>query len=258
MNNSEFKWPEGEELLYVRPPVEEYHGKLDYFYSPKLFPELNILKENWKEIRDEILNYEKNNGQLEGFSAVSAPEVQGGTWTMIYLMSFMRKYHKNQSMFPFTMSLIDKIPNCVLASISVLPPNTEIKPHYGDTNGIVRAHLGLIVPAPYPTIAIKVGDEEQGWVEGDFMCFINVHKHQVWNRSNARRYVLMIDFVPKPLKNRQMEICTKGLGSQSFIYVYRNIPFIKYLPEFIYDFMSWSATKIWRLYLPIQRKFKFL
>lgn len=34
----EYKWPENEELVFVRPLVEEYHGKLPNFYNPENFP----------------------------------------------------------------------------------------------------------------------------------------------------------------------------------------------------------------------------
>jgi ornithine lipid ester-linked acyl 2-hydroxylase len=258
MTTTEYTWPQGEELVYVRPPVEEYHGKLDYFYSPDLFPELAPLKENWKEIRDEILRYEQNSGVLSGTSIYTVPPTAGGEWTVKYLMSFMMKYHKNRKDFPFICSIVDKIPNIVFTSISILSPHTEIKPHYGDTNGIVRAHLGLIIPAPYPTIAMRVGDEERGWQEGELLCFINVQRHSVWNRSSGRRYVLMVDFVPKNLEHRQMEICAKGLGSQSFIIVYNKIPFVKHLPAFVHTFMVQVASLFWRLFLPIQRRLSIL
>lgn len=258
MSNAEFSWPEGEKLVFVRPPKEEYNGHLDCFYSPDLFPELLPLKANWQKIRDEITEFEKKNGELSGMSSISPAKVYGGNWTLIYLMSFMRKNHENREKFPYICSLIDQIPNIVFAAVSVLPPNSEIAPHFGDTNGIIRTHLGLIIPAPYPTIAIKIGEEERGWQEGELMCFINVQKHSVWNRSNERRYVLMVDFVPKILENRIMEICCKGLGSQSFIYLYKNIKLVRALPGFVQDFMCQVATAIWRIYLPLQRRFKFL
>jgi hypothetical protein len=258
MSTKQFIWPKAEELIFVRPPKEEYHGNLDSFYEPELFPELAPLKDNWKEIRNEIVEFEKRNGALSGMSSVNPASAYGGNWTLIYLMSFSRKNHKNRSDFPFICSIIDKIPNIVFAAVSVLPPHTELAPHFGDTNGIVRSHLGLIIPAEYPTIAIRVGEEERGWKEGELLCFINVQKHSVWNRSAERRYVLMIDFVPKILENRQEEICAKGLGSQSFIYLYKNISLVRKLPNFVYPFMCWVATLIWRIYLPFQRRLKFL
>jgi aspartyl/asparaginyl beta-hydroxylase (cupin superfamily) len=258
MNTTAYVWPDGEELVFVRPPVEEYHGKLDYFYDPKLFPELQPFQENWKEIQEEIRAYESKNGDLVDFGIMSPPDVTKGHWTFIYLVSFLRKNHKNRSHFPFISSLLDANPNIVLGAISVLNPRTEIAPHYGDTNGIIRAHLALVVPEPYPKIGIKVGDEEMGWEEGKMICFINVQKHQVWNYSDRRRYVLMVDFVPKPLQSRTREICAKGLGSQSFIYVYKTIPFVKHLPAFVHQFMVHVATAIWWVYLPVQRSLKFL
>jgi len=64
MFNDQFSWPEGEKIVYLRPPKEEYNGKLHSFYSPDLFPELEPLKVNWKGIRDEVREFERKNGVL--------------------------------------------------------------------------------------------------------------------------------------------------------------------------------------------------
>ena len=260
MSNNKYFWPEGEEIIFVRPPVEEYHGKLSYYYSPDSFPELEPLKKNWRGIRDEVLAIEKEDGgMLTGMNSLSPAKVEGeGKWSLIYLVSFRWMFHKNRKKFPFTTSVIDQIPNCVFAGISILPPHTEIKPHYGDTNAIVRTHLSLVVPEPYPTIGIRVGDEERGWEEGELLCFINVQKHNVWNNSDKRRYVLMFDFIPKDLEHRTTEICTKALGSQSFIFFYKRFAFVRLLPVFTHDFICSLFALIWRIYLPIQKKFSFL
>jgi hypothetical protein len=259
MANKQFSWPEGEKIVYLRPPKEEYNGKLDCFYSPDLFPELAPLKENWKGIRDEVLEFERKNGELASINALSAPPTTGaGRWSLIYLSCFNYKYHKNRSKFPFIASVVDQIPSCVLAGISMLPPNTQIKPHYGDTNAIVRTHLALIVPEEYPTIAIKVGEEERGWKEGELLCFINVQKHSVWNNSSQRRYVLMFDFVPKILEDKTMEICTNGWGYKSFIFLYENFALVRAMPNFMHEFMCKFFALLWKVYLPLQMRFKFL
>lgn len=256
MNSTEYIWPEGEKLVYVRPPVEEYNGNLDYFYSSDLFPELKPIKENWKQIRDEIIEYEHKYGNIAGQDSLNAAEVKGEPWTLIYLKSFSREYHKNKKKFPVTAAAFDSVPSIVFAGISILPPNTHILPHYGDTNGIIRAHLALIVPAPYPTIAIKVGDEETGWTEGEILCFVNVQKHEVWNKSDQRRYVIMFDFVPKVLSHRTLEICSKGLGSQSYNYFYKKFAWYRKLPVKFHELNIWAFTQIWKTYIVLNKVLK--
>ena len=259
MSEHTYVWPEGEKIVFIRPPVEEYHGNLEYFYSPDSFPELTPLTANWEGIRDEIISLEKKYGLLSGINSLSPAKVEGqGKWSLIYLMSFRWIFHKNQQRFPFTSSVIAQIPNCVFAGVSILPPHTEIKPHYGDTNAIIRTHLALIVPEPYPTIGIRVGDEEMGWEEGKLMCFINVQKHSVWNRSDKRRYVLMFDFVPKVWEHDLKKICADALGSQSFIFFYKRMALVRSLPISVHNMMCKVFAWIWRAYLPIQRRLKFL
>jgi aspartyl/asparaginyl beta-hydroxylase (cupin superfamily) len=259
MSESQFVWPEGEEIVYLRPPNEEYHGKLKPFYKVEAFPELQPLIDNWEGIRDEILAFEKKHGHLNIMNSLSPAQVEGaGKWNLTYLVSFRWMFHENISYFPFTWSVIQQVPSCVFAGISILPPHTEIKPHFGDTNGIVRAHLGLIVPAPYPEIAIHVGEEEQGWEDGKMLCFMNIIKHWVWNKTDHRRYVLMFDFVPKPLIHRTNEICSRALGSQSFIFFYKRWSWVRALPEFTHGIFCYLFSLVWRIYLPIQNKFKFL
>ncbi len=259
MSDKQYVWPEGEEIIYVKPPLEEYHGKLAHYYDAASFPELAPLVENWKGIRDEILAVEKRDGAINTMNSLSPAKVEGeGSWSLTYLMSFGWMFHGNIARFPFTWSIVQQVPNCVFAGVSILPPHTEIKPHYGDTNGIVRAHLALVVPEPYPTIGINVGGEERGWQEGEIMSFINVQKHFVWNRSDKRRYVLMFDFVPKPLLHKSKEICRDALGSQSFIFFYKRFALIRKMPVWFHHLMVKAFAFVWRLYLPIQSRFEFL
>ncbi len=259
MISKQYTWPKGEEIVYLRPPREEYNGMLDCYYSPEAFPELSPLKENWERIRNEILEIEKKEGFIKGMNSISPAKIEGeGRWSLVYLMSFRWKFHNNIKKFPVTWSVIQQIPNCVFAGISILPPHTEIKPHYGDTNAIVRTHLGLIVPEPYPVIGINVKGENRGWEDGELLCFINVQQHHVWNNSSKRRYVLMFDFIPQPLIHRTDEICSTALGSQSFIFFYKHTRLVKHLPTFIHSMMCKTFSVFWRIYLPIQRRLEFL
>ncbi len=256
MTDKQFTWPEGEEIVYLRPPKEEYYGKLPNFYANEWFPELNPLKENWEAIRDEILAYEKERGAITGMDSYSPAAVSGNDWSTINLMSYGVLFHNNRKKFPLLAKLTDQIANITTVTISVLSPHTEIKPHFGDTNGVIRAHLGLVVPDPYPTIAMKVGDEVRGWENGELLMFTIVQRHSVWSRSDKRRYLLIVDFVPKVIGDRQNEICTKTLGSQTYIFLYKRIGLFKHFPEFMVRFLCFSFYILWIFLLPIQRRIK--
>ena len=257
MSDQQFTWPKGEDIVYLRPPKEEYHGSLPSYYPNEWFPELKPLQESWEAIRDEILAYEKERGAITGMGSYSPAAVTGNDWSTINLMSYMVLFHKNRKKFPVLTKLTDKIPSITTVTISVLSPHTEIKPHFGDTNGVIRAHLGLIVPDPYPTIAMKVGNEVRGWADGELLLFTIVQQHSVWSRSDKKRYVLIVDFVPKVLEDKQLEICAKTLGSQTYIFLYKRIGFFKRLPESVASFLCSFFSAIWMVLLPVQRKIKF-
>jgi hypothetical protein len=256
MPEQKFIWPMDEKLVYLRPPKEEYHGSLPSFYPYEDFPELKPLQENWKAIRDEIIAYEKERGDISGIHSYSPADVKGN-WSTINLESYMVLFHNQRKKFPLISKITSEIPTCTTVTISILSPHTEIKPHFGDTNGVIRAHLGLIVPDPYPVVGMRVGDEESGWKEGELLLFTIVKRHSVWSTSPRKRYLLLIDFVPKTLEKRQWEICAKTLGSQTYIFLYRRIPFMRKLPETIVRFLCFCFSIFWRMVLPIQRKIKW-
>ena len=251
-----YQWPQNEEIVFIHPPKEGYNGQLENFYDPNQFHELQTIKDNWEKIRDEILEFEKRQGYVSGSDSPSASNNSvGGDWSFKYIKSFNRQFFRNRKLFPITTSIIDSIPNVVMAAISILPGNTKIAPHFGDTNGIVRGHLGLIVPAPYPEITIKVRDEEMGWEEGKMFCFINVQRHEVWNNTDQRRYVILFDFVPEPLKPRLYEICSKGLASQTHNYFYAHNALYRKMPEWVYESNRFVLRYVWRAILAVQNLF---
>ena len=221
------------EKLVALIRAQRYEGNLPHFFSPELFPELEILRSNWQGIRDEILKFEKLNGEIKGLNSnpYVAPQFEGINWSNIFLENFTIRHHKNRKYFPFLSSLIDQIPNCTFVVISILSPHTAIKPHYGDTNGIVRGHLGLIIPESLPACGIRVGDEEREWVE---------------------------DIVPEFMGVKTIVACTKLLGAQSFNYLENRFSIFKKIPDPFVPVLTSLIALGWRLYLPIQRRIPFL
>lgn len=248
------------EPLVALKREERYHGNLPYFFDPALFPELKPLQDNWIAIRDEIINYEKLHGVIKGLDSnpYVAPQIEGIEWSNLFLENFMIRHHKNRKKFPFLSSVIDQIPRCTFAVISVLSPHTVIKPHFGDTNGIVRSHLGLIIPDTLPLCGIKVGDEERAWADGELVFFTEAYLHGAWNKTPSKRYVLVLDFVPEFMGQTKMAVCTKLLGAQSFNYLENRFPVFKNLPDGAANVVCTILSIGWRICLPIQRQLKFL
>jgi hypothetical protein len=255
MSSSSEAYPRKEKLVYLKRE-EKYNGSLPRFYLPEWFPELQPLKDNWRAIRDEILNFEKINGEIKGLDSnpYVAPQFEGINWSNIFLENFMIKHHRNRKKFPVTSSVIDQIPNCSFAVISVLAPHTTILPHFGDTNGIVRAHLGLAIPAGLPECGARVGDEEQGWADGELTLFTEAYLHGTWNHTSQKRYVLVVDIVPAFHGVSKITVCTNLLGAQSFNYLEKRFPIFKKAPDYMANFICSCLAFLWRLYLPIQRK----
>jgi len=100
---------------------------------------------------------------------------------------------------PATGKLLDSIPGLALAFFSVLAPGMHIKRHRGSYKGVLRCHLGLIVPEPRTSVRMQVADKMIYWEEGKCVIFDDTHKHEVWNDTNGIRVVLLFDvFRPLP------------------------------------------------------------
>ncbi len=245
---------EFKEEVVVNLRSSQYHGSLPYFYSDTDFPELAPIKENWKKIFEEIQAYELKYGNITGITTYSPPKLVGhNPWNNIYLENFMWQFHNHRKKFPVTCSLLNQIPGCTLAVISILSPHSTIAPHYGDTNAVIRCHLGLQVPAPYPDCGIRVGNEEQGWKNGELTIFSEAHYHTVWNRTDTKRYVLVFDIIHPALESQKKWICSKVLGAQSFIFFDERISLLKKIPNPVLQIIHLMFSSLWWFYLLFQR-----
>jgi aspartyl/asparaginyl beta-hydroxylase (cupin superfamily) len=92
------------------------------------------------------------------------------------------------------------IPGLKTAMFSIFEPGKHLPAHRGPYNGVLRLHLGLIVPDAEPDkIAIRVDRQVCRWQEGKVLIFDDAYEHEAWNHSSETRVVLFVDFV-KPLR----------------------------------------------------------
>jgi aspartyl/asparaginyl beta-hydroxylase (cupin superfamily) len=82
---------------------------------------------------------------------------------------------------------------------SILEPGKRLRPHRGPYNGLLRCHLGLIIPDDGTTSGLRVDDKIYSWKVGRSLVFDDTYDHEVWNDSNEQRVVLFVDF-ERPLR----------------------------------------------------------
>ena len=97
------------------------------------------------------------------------------------------------------MRLLEKIPGCTTAFFSILSPRKHIPHHRGPWAGVLRLHLGLLVPREARQCRIRIADKVCAWEEGRCLVFDDTYNHEVWNDTDDYRVVLFIDFA-RPLR----------------------------------------------------------
>lgn len=250
-------------MKHLEPPLyflfeESYEGNHDFFYDAKNFKELTVLTDNWLKIREEVLGIVTDE-ELKKIKNLNPPYLSDpNAWKNIYFYNFGWKKHKNCHRFPFTHSLLLKVPNLIFAGITVLEPNSRVLPHNGETNTTIRCHLGLKIPGGLPDCGVQVGNEMQEWKEGEIMMFSDAHYHQTWNLTNERRFVLVFDIIRPEYARHPFRIMSNSLGALTLKFFYSKYPSLKQLPA--WHIKAWHKifSLVWMAYLPLQRRFSFL
>ena len=106
---------------------------------------------------------------------------------------------RNIARCPQTWRALRAVPGLSTAMFSIFEPGKHLRPHRGPYNGLLRLHLGLIVPDTSDAVAIRVGSRVCHWDEGRALLFDDSYEHEAWNRADRPRVVLFVDFV-RPLR----------------------------------------------------------
>jgi Aspartyl/asparaginyl beta-hydroxylase and related dioxygenases len=170
-------------------------------YTREQFDWLRGIEAGWGEVREELDRIMVYRDTMPSFHEIIA-EVSTITtdhdWKTFFLMSVGREAGENARRCPRTMALLRRIPGVSTAFFSILSPGKHIPAHRGAYNGVLRLHLGLLVPEPRERCRIRVADEIHHWEEGRALIFDDSFNHEVWNDTDGYRVVLFVDFA-RPL-----------------------------------------------------------
>lgn len=178
------------------------------FYDTSLFEFTSNLESNWQTIKQEL-------NQLQEGNFIPWPEkhLYGKGWDTFGLYAFGLKIYKNCELCPETTKLVESIPDLTTAGFSSLAPGTHIAPHTGYPDGLLRCHLGLIIPE---NCGIRVGNETKTWTEGKCLVFCDELEHEAWNKGDITRIILLLDFkAPKGLLEPPSTQTKKNQGLSS-------------------------------------------
>lgn len=169
--------------------------------TPKIdnshFDFLSPFVENWEVIADEAREVLKFRDQIPGFEEISPDQyriAQDQQWKTFVLYGFGQRLEKNTQLTPRTAEILESVPNLQTAMFSILAPGYHIPAHTGVTKGILRSHLGLIIPKDYEKCRIRVDDTITAWRPGEIFVFDDTYEHEVWNDTDEERVILLFDF----------------------------------------------------------------
>jgi len=172
-------------------------------FDNKDFAWTKLLEENWLAIRKELESILSNHQQFPSLQDIQKEQIvlnQDNNWKTFFLYGFGNKANKNCKACPITTSLLEKIPGMKTAFFSILSPGKHIPAHKGVFKGLIRSHLGLIIPGKKGECLMRIDDQKIFWEEGKAVVFDDTYEHEVWNSSNQVRVVLLIDIV-RPFKS---------------------------------------------------------
>jgi beta-hydroxylase len=168
-------------------------------YGADVVPALLDLEAAWPAIREE-------------YDAVCAAGVRplpmdllaghqfgaDGCWDALVLCHNGGWVDLNASRFPVTTGFLRSLSGLRAALFSVLAPGARIPPHRGVNNGVLRLHLGVVVPGPLGASVLDVGTSAVSWEEGRAFAFDDTYVHAARNDAEGERVVLMLE-VDRPL-----------------------------------------------------------
>ncbi|WP_045475573.1 aspartyl/asparaginyl beta-hydroxylase domain-containing protein [Winogradskyella sp. PG-2] len=176
----------------------------------RTFPKLSIIEQSFDTVNDEFENVNKHfeipaYHEVEQRQYVISGKVNPNLKWKVFLLYYSGETPElAKELCPKTCALLKRIPNIYKAFFSVLEAGKSIPAHNGPYRGYLRYHLGLKVPKVSPP-CIRIKDEIYHWKERESILFDDTWEHEVMNKSNQERVVLIIDLLrPLPLIPNQV------------------------------------------------------
>ena len=202
-------------------------------FDRDLFPWAREFEANWQTIRGELERIMRYRDQLPRLYEVSPRNTRiaaDDNWKSFVLYGFGYRAQNNCQLCPETARLLAKVPGVETAFFSILSPGAHIPAHKGLAKGLLRCHLGLIVPRRGEDCRLYLDGTPHSWQEGRVLLFDDTHMHEVRNDTGDDRVVLLFDFErPMTLRGR--------VTSRALLFLMRRSAYVQ---DSVQHYLDWE------------------
>jgi aspartyl/asparaginyl beta-hydroxylase (cupin superfamily) len=234
---------------------EDYKGQEPLFFDDiDQISGIQQLKENTEVIYNELLTFLCQQEMEPQFNITMVEKPK--TWKVRSLRVWGVEMYQYQKHFPQTMKLLSQIDNVINIGFNLLEPHATIKPHQGDTNAIIRCHLGLEVPNEKEKCYLCVGNEKRFWEKGKVLAFTDAYTHYAKNETHQRRIILLFDIIKPEYVNKTNLICATVLSSFYLQQIGNIFPSLYNLPRRYFKPFLYPMVKFIQIAIPIRNYLK--
>jgi hypothetical protein len=170
------------------------------WHEAAAFPLTVELEEHYAEIRTEALGV-----PLELYHEEAEQIGRTGSWQVAMFYEQGRRNDVICERCPSIAEILERHESvrrsAGLIYLSRMAAHTHVVAHQASSNLRLRCHLGVAIPEG--DCAIRVGSEIRHWTEGKCLVFDDTFEHEVWNRTNSERLVLLVDLWHPGLSDRE-------------------------------------------------------
>ncbi|TRC85882.1 aspartyl/asparaginyl beta-hydroxylase domain-containing protein [Mesorhizobium sp. WSM4310] len=167
--------------------------------SASEFPNAAKFTGAWRDIRDEALGVRLD--KVPRFHDIMPEQADisandGLDWRMFVLKAYDMAVPENLARMPVLSRLLAECPEVKSAAISFLAPRKHIPSHRGPFRGIMRFHLGLVIPRQAdgrPATIMMIDHQERRISDGEGMLWDDTYPHEVINNADEARIALLLD-----------------------------------------------------------------
>lgn len=207
-------------FIYILSYILTKQIRTDAFLDKKYyFPNYILFENNFKKIKKElfVLLRKTNKGKEIDFTKNSFDkkenayigkdvDVKNNRGWRIFHIKLVDHYNKEAiKIFPTIHNILQKCPEIINCSVSILDGKTFIPIHNGYYKGMIRFMFPLIIPKDRQNVFLCNNYQKYIWKEGEGVLWDDTYPHKVYNYTEEIRVVLYMDIV-RPLDGNMDKI----------------------------------------------------